>query len=658
MKSPIKSLGPAILLIAAASLALLLSDLGRRKSVSPPGPSTYPAIAILQISSTPVLDDHVAGVKARLREAGFSRPDGGNIRVYNPQGDFGAANAIARDIANGDWDMVITSSTVALQVFAKANLSTKKPHVFGAVTDPFGAGVDITGPEPDQHPPHMTGIGTFQPVKRAFAVMREIHPGIRRIGVVWNPGEQCSQACLAQARECCRDMGVTLKEAIAANTSEVAEAARSLTAQGVEAVWIGGDTVAIGSISLIVSLANQAGIPVFTNTPADVEKGALFGLGADYDTVGRYTADMAVSVLKGRSPSTFRIENVIPESLKLNREVLERLGHPYAISPAVQTLLNADTQEKIPPGAAPGRRPFQLRLVQYSDTAFAEQSRDGLLEGFRRAGIREGRDYVLKAYNAQGDMATLSTIMAAIKSEAPDLLLVISTPTLQAALRQAGPETNIVFTGVDDGVRAGAGKSDADHLPNVTGITTRSPFEGMAKLLKETLPGVKQVGALFTPDEINSVLYKDWLKEALAREGISLMAVPVVAGADIPQAALTLCVSGIQAVCQVVDNLTRPGFPLIARKAAEAHLPVYVFDSSQMKEGGVICLARDYFDAGVEAAGKAVAVLGGKSPGDIPFSNTSSEKLIINRELAKRHHLRLPEDLLKKAKMYPETPSR
>ncbi len=72
------------------------------------------------------------------------------------------------------------------------------------------------------------------------------------------------------------------------------------------------------------------------------------------------------------------------------------------------------------------------------------------------------------------------------------------------------------------------------------------------------------------------------------------------------QAATKLCRKEIQVVCHVVDNLTRPGFALIAYKAHPNGLPVFVFDSAQMKDGGAVCLSRDYLNAGFEAVEKAV----------------------------------------------------
>jgi ABC-type uncharacterized transport system substrate-binding protein len=963
MKNIIKDLWLAIVLITGASAILLLSDLEQRKVGKSDESKKLPQLAIMQISSTPLLDRHVEGILDGLQAAGFLAENRQNIKLYNALGDLTTANTIAKELTNGSSDIVITSSTIALQTFAKANQHTQKTHVFGAVTDPFGAGVGIFGKEPSMHPPYLAGVGTFQPVQKAFRILKELNPSIKKVGVVWNPGEQCSEACILEARLACKELGITLIEAVATNTSEVSEAARSLFSKGVEAIWIGGDTVANASSLMIINLAKQNGIPVFTNDPTDAKSGALFGLGADYYTVGKYTADIVIAILNGKKPSEFRIENIIPEQLEINKSLLSQLGSKWKITDSIsallpkvtataekervildfesiaskgitvtpEMLLKADSYQHIsvkngrpakvavitlvenrlleeavkgveagmqwsglvegvdyqmksysaqgeiaqlpqiieavmrekpdvivsvttpammaiaskvkeipvvltvtsnptrlrvfangrpdnicgvhdnPPlndlvemalkydpglktfgivydasqmnsvlsvetlrevikskklklveatasnvtelglatqailqrgakaiivsadnlvntgfaaihrvaepagipifatepqlveqgatgalgdsftdwGMQSGKlvakvlagvppkllplsetethtridpkklksntqqaKPLKLSIVQYSETEFSERCHEGLIDGIARSGMKEGVDYVVRTLNAQGDMSTLSSIMTTVKADQVDLLMVISTPSLQAALRQAGADTKIVFTGVGDAVKAGAGKSETDHLPNVTGITTRSPFDGMARIINETMPDCKSVGTLFTPAEINSVLYKDWFKDALASYGITLVAVPVTSSADVSQAAIELCRKDIQLVCQIVDNMTRPGFALIARKAADNGMPVYVFDSDQMRDGGTICLARDYYDAGLEAAEKAVQILRGTSPNDIPFSNTQSEKFMYNPEKIQTYGIKLSESLRSKAVVF------
>lgn len=953
MKQIIKDLWLIVVLIIAASLLLVLSDLGQRNTHTSRAKVSYPSIAIMQISSTALLDQHVAGIIDRLNSEGLVAPDRHNVRLFNPQGDLNTANAIAKEMVSGPFELLITSSTTALQTVARANQKTGKTHVFGAVTDPYGAGVGITGPNPGDHLPYMAGIGTFQPVAESFKTLKALNPLVRKVGVVWNPGEQCSEACLKEARLICKQLGIELIEAIATNTSEVAEALQSLLAKGVEAIYIGGDTVANAAHGMIVSMSQKVKVPVFTNDPNDVETGALFGLGADYFTVGQHTADVAVAILRGQKASSFRIENVVRERLRVNTDLLTSLGSAWKMTPELlrkidettqpaqkqpvildfadlrkqgiavthEMILNADVfrnirrtgnrpatiamitlvenllleeaQKGVEEGLAqsglvaghdylirkysaqgeiaqlpqiidaavrekpdlivtvttpamaavirkvkeipvvftvasdpvklrlfPNGRPrnvcgvhdnpgvdvlldmaikhnptlkgvgivfdpsqmnsvlsverlriackdrgiklfeatassvtelgmgtqaviqrgaraiiisadnlaatgfptihkaasasgvpiftseprlvekgatgafgenyfdwgkqsgkmaakiiaglpvsklpvtetevkwriepngqanaltpnslLKLRLVHYSDTEFAERCHEGLMDGLKKAGFSQGKQYTLRVFNAQGDMSTLSGIMGTIRAERPDLLMVISTPTLQAAIRQAGRDTKIIFTGVGDAVKAGAGRSESDHLPHVTGITTRSPFSEMAKLISESVAGVKRVGTLYTPAEVNSVLYMQWFRDALKKYDIELVTVPVTSSAEVSQAASELCRKDIQIVCQVVDNLTRPGFALIARKAQESGLPVFVFDSDQMADGGAVCLSRDYYDAGLEAAEKAVRVLRGESPANIPFSNTKSLKRIYNPALINQHGIQLP----------------
>ncbi len=309
-----------------------------------------------------------------------------------------------------------------------------------------------------------------------------------------------------------------------------------------------------------------------------------------------------------------------------------------------------------PQSAGTTAPPRDIRLVMFNQTAFAEDSRRGMLDGLARAGLAPEVDFHVTEYNANGDTATLAGIAGTVAADRPDLVLAISTPVLQALLRISGREIPIVFTGVADGVRAGAGKSETDHNPLVTGITTQSPFAGMARLLHETLPGVRKVGTLFTPTEVNSELYRAALEKELGRYGIELVAIPVASSAETATAADELCSRDIGAVCQIVDNTTRPGFQLIGRKAAEKELPLFVFETSQMKGGAVLALARDYYQAGLEAADKAVRVLRGESPGAIPFGNTRSEALLLNPDAARRHRLRLSPELLKQARTYvPDT---
>jgi ABC-type uncharacterized transport system substrate-binding protein len=637
-----------LLLISLASAWLLYSDRGRRQGGARHSAArSLPRLAVMQWSSTDLLDHTVEGMVEGLRRQGFEHGRSADIRFLNASGDNATGNVMARDLADGQYQMVLTASTLALQAVSKANAQGRVVHLFGAVTDPYGAGVGITGPGPGEHPAHLVGVGTFQPVERAIRLARQIHPALGRIGTVWNPGESNSEACLKKARATCKELGIDLIEANAGSTSEVPEAVRSVLARDAQALWVGGDIVAIASMGAIVSAAHGAKVPVFTNDPSDAARGALFGVGASYQQVGIAVGEMAGKILKGAAPNQFGVQNLVPEVLAVNERVAKDLG-TWTLPDDVLAQARATTR---PAPDAPARStPWKIRVVRYNDAQFSADTFRGVLDGLKKQNLQDGRDFNLRCLNAQGDMTTLTSIMTSIRAEEPDLVFVISTPALQAALRQLG-HLPIVFVSVGDGVRSGAGSSETDHLPNVTGITTRSPFEAMARLIKESVPGVHAVGTLFTPSEINSELYRGWFAEALKKEGLELVAVPVNTSADTSEGMIALLRSPIQVVGQIADNATRPGFSQITRRARDVKLPVFCFDTSEMPDGAALALARDYYEAGVEAAAVALRVLRGTPPKDIPFSNTSTETLAINPDLMRQYGIVLSPENAAKAKV-------
>ncbi len=229
------------------------------------------------------------------------------------QGDYPMAQTIAQDIVSQKYDYVITLSTPALQVMASANKSI--PHIFGAVTDPYRMGV---AKNPREHQANITGVATFQPVASTFKLMREIFPRLRKVGIVWNPSEACSEACTEIARSSAEMYGFQLIEANVTATSEVMDAVRSLLTKGVDIFLTSGDNTVILALPTIAKVLQDKKIPYFTNTFSDVEKGAFASLGADYMQVGLETAKMALRVIEGETPASIPIYNFVPEKLYLN----------------------------------------------------------------------------------------------------------------------------------------------------------------------------------------------------------------------------------------------------------------------------------------------------------------------------------------------------
>src|SRR6185436_8469273 len=160
----------------------------------------------------------------------------------------------------------------------------------------------------------------------------------------------------------------------------------------------------------------------------------------------------------------------------------------------------------------------------------------------------------------------LPGLIDAALSEGSDLLITFSTPSLQAALQRA-KNRPIVFTQVADPFVAGAGTTDTQHLPNVSGVYLISAYEQTMPLIKEFMPHVRTLGTVYVPAEVNMVMQLEVMKKAVQAAGLELKAVAANSPTEVGDAALALATSRVDAICQLPGNLTAQAFPSMVQAA-------------------------------------------------------------------------------------------
>ena len=645
-----------ILLIAVASAILLVADLGRRTS----GTGRVTRIAIVQHANTPVLDEGIEGLLDGLAERGLR--DGENIIIqrFNAQGDMPTGVAIARQVTAGDFDLVVTSSTPSMQAVANNNREGKVRHVFFLVADPYASGIGLDRTDPLKHPAHIVGQGVMAPVEESFRIAKESLPSLQTVGVAWNPSESNSLVFTNKAREAVKKLGLTLVEANVDSTSAVPEAINSLVSRGAQAIWIGGDNTVIAAVDLVASLARRARVPVFTILPGRADRGTLFDIGPNFFESGRQAAFLVADVVGGADISKIPIRDVldiVPPFLSVNTVALKGLAERWAFSEATLKRATVTVDERGVHGekkkAAPApqqaaARKWRLGFVEYNNTPDVEESEAGVLAGLKEAGLEPGRDFEYTVRNAQGDMATVTGLIDAAIGDGADMLVTFSTPTLQAAIQRT-KTIPIVFTYVANAFSVGAGTTNDDHLPNVTGVYMMGAFDKMLSLVRESMPRARKLGMVYVPAEVNMVHQRDALVAAAGPMGFEIKSVAANSSVEVADAAMALVTSGIDAVCQVAGNLTVTAFPGIAQAAMRAKLPVFVFQSAQLRAGGVLAVSRDYHGSGVASGQVAARIIRGERPATIPFVEYAPTKLMVNLDVARRIGFTVPQAVIRRA---------
>ena len=119
--------------------------------------------------------------------------------------------------------------------------------------------------------------------------------------------------------------------------------------------------------------------------------------------------------------------------------------------------------------AAAAPKPKTVAIIRAADWMGSEWSEDALKVGLQEAGLEPGRDFVFTISSAQGDLATLPSLIDAALDAKADVIVALQDETLKSAVERV-KSTPVVFNVLSDPFAAGAGTSDSSHLANITGV--------------------------------------------------------------------------------------------------------------------------------------------------------------------------------------------
>jgi len=262
------------------------------KSVAP---APRVRIAITQIATHPGIDAVRLGFLDEMAREGYKPGVNVDYEMSNANGDFATAQAIAKRLAASNLTLLFSISTPSTQACLQAMKTSKTPIVFGAITDPVSAGVVKSMEHPGGN---VTGTADIWPIDDQFALMRQLVPKARRVGVLFNPAESNSQHSMEMVRASAPKNGFEIVTTPVASSAEVPAAIRSLVSR-VDTVYIPADNTVISAIAAVVSTCEQNHVPLMPGDTSNVEVGGFGTIGHDYRSVGAESAKIAVRVLHG-----------------------------------------------------------------------------------------------------------------------------------------------------------------------------------------------------------------------------------------------------------------------------------------------------------------------------------------------------------------------
>ena len=252
---------------------------------------------------------------------------GVEILEYDLQGDLAQGRKLGKKIR-------ATPARLVVAIGLKAALAAKLevldiPIISCLVLDPK---------KYDLARKNLTGVSLRIPIQTQFALIRNLVPGSKRIGVLFDPTK--TKRMIKQAMPFAKGQGLELITSPVSSPEDVPAKLRSMLSN-IDILWLIPDSTVLteDSLEFLLHTTSEARVPVLGFSSGLVRSGALAGLYINYAEVGKQVAGLAQKILQGQSIPQGIVLPPDHVSLAINKQIAEYFG--IAIPP----LLLRDAEE-------------------------------------------------------------------------------------------------------------------------------------------------------------------------------------------------------------------------------------------------------------------------------------------------------------------------
>lgn len=271
-----------------------------------------------------------------------------------------------------------------------------------------------------------------------------------------------------------------------------------------------------------------------------------------------------------------------------------------------------------------------------------------LKEALAAFGWREGGNLRIDWRDGGSDLAVVERFSDELVTSAPDVLLAIGTPCVEAVRRRTAA-IPIVFAVVTDPVGQGFVASLAHPGGNITGFTDyEGPMAGKwLEMLTQITPPAAHVAVLYNPETAPFAdLMLRAMQDAARSLAVTVRVVPLHDAAGIAPTIAALRTEKGTAVLVLADYFTLTNRASILSSAAAANLPAVYWNRAFVDDGGLMSYGTDNSDILRRAAAYVDRIFKGQRPVDLPVQNPTKFELVINLKTANTLGVTIPPALL------------
>ena len=270
-------------------------------------------------------------------------------------------------------------------------------------------------------------------------------------------------------------------------------------------------------------------------------------------------------------------------------------------------------------------------------------------QGLHELGYVEGRNIAFETRGVDGAEDRLSDLAAELVRLRVDVILVDTSPALQA-VRQATKTIPIVMAGFGDPVAEGFVSTLAHPAGNITGFSWQTPESAgkRLELLKEVLVKLSRVAVLFDPSDPVATVELRAIHAAARAMGVAIESFEVRHRVERDTFAAIKKVRADALVVVYTVRTARQRTQIVEFTAAN-RLPLMSEGREFTEAGGLMTYGPKVLDLYRRAATYADKILKGAKPADLPVEQPTKFELVINLKTTKALGLTISQSLMLRA---------
>jgi putative tryptophan/tyrosine transport system substrate-binding protein len=258
-----------------------------------------------------------------LQEAGYVEGRNLLIEYRWAEGKAERLPELATELVQLKVDAIFCITSAAAR--AAKDATTTIPVVFVGVSDPVKYGL-VTGlARPGGN---MTGLGHFTPELngKRLELMKEVVPGLVRVAVLWNTGNESHEEQLKDLAGPARTLGMQLHPVGVEKPEELDGAFQTIVKERPGALMVLASSLTHRHLRQIADLAVKHKLPSIMEFSEFTDAGGLLMYGPTWAGMFRRGGALMGKVLKGAKPAELPVEQPTRFALFVNMKTAKALG--------------------------------------------------------------------------------------------------------------------------------------------------------------------------------------------------------------------------------------------------------------------------------------------------------------------------------------------